>query len=79
MKQYDITITENAIHNMMNTYIEHKKIMMDLENDFDEYELYEDGNYNYHRGCYETAESYMRLLEICPTCNYIMDKLYESK
>ena len=54
--------------------------MIDLEDesDFDEDELNVDINYNYHRGCCETAELCMKLLGICPTCNYIMDKLYEK-
>ena len=75
MKTYDITLTENAIHNMMDTYVEHKRMMMEYENDGET----EDSEYTFHQGCCETAECWMRLLEISPSCNYITEKLWNNE
>lgn len=69
-------ITRNALENMLMSYVDHKKIMISMEEDHgDEEGLYEDGDYNYHRGCCETAESWMEAVGVSPQCNYIMGKL----
>lgn len=71
-------ITRNVLENMMIVYVDHKKAMIDMENDHgDEEGLYEDADYNFHKGCCETAESWMRAIGVSPQCNFITDKLYE--
>ena len=58
-------------------YVDHKKTMIDMENDHgDEEGLYEDSDYNFHKGCCETAESWMRAIGVSPQCNFITEKLY---
>lgn len=69
-------ITRNAIDNMILIYVDHKKIMNEYENEHDEEELYEDANYNFHRGCCEMAENWMRVVGVSPKCNFIMERLY---
>lgn len=70
-------ITKNVLENMMMMYVDHKKIMIDMENDHgDEEGLYEDAAYNFHRGCCEMAESWMRVIGVSPQCNFITEKLY---
>lgn len=71
MKEYNVTITENAIHNLMDSYVDHKKMTTEYEIEGDT----ENPEYTFHKGCCETAESYMRILGVCPTCDYITDKL----
>lgn len=75
MKTYNVELTDNAIHNMMDSYVEHKKQMFLYEED-DETESVE---YTFHQGCCETAESWMRLIGISPSCNYITEKLYGNE
>ena len=41
----------------------------------DEEGLYEDGDYNFRRGCCETAEKWMEAIGVSPQCNFIMEKL----
>lgn len=71
-------ITKNMLENMMTIYVDHKKTMIDLENECEnsEEELYENSDYNFHRGCCETAESWMRAIGVSPQCNFITEKLY---
>lgn len=71
-------ITKNMLENMMRIYVDHKKMMIDLENECEnsEEELYENADYNFHRGCCETAESWMRAIGVSPQCNFITEKLY---
>lgn len=69
-------ITKNVLENMMSVYVDHKRMMIEMENEHeDEEELYEDADYNFHRGCCETAESWMRAVGVSPQCNFIMEKL----
>lgn len=69
-------ITKNALENMMMVYVDHKKMIIDMEKAHgDEEDLYEDGGYNFHKGCCETAESWMRAIGVSPQCNFIMEKL----
>lgn len=43
-------ITRNILENMMMVYVDHKKTMMDMENDHgDEEGLYKDADYNFHK------------------------------
>lgn len=70
-------ITKNVIENLMLAYIEHKQIMNEIENECDEDLLFEDANYNFHRGCCETAESWMRAVEVSPKSNFIIERLYK--
>lgn len=79
MKTYKFTLTENAIHNLMNSYVDHKKAIMDIEEENSEEEMFEDIDYNFHAGCCETAEAYMRVLGVSPTCEYIMKRLSDVK
>lgn len=68
-------ITKNVIENMMLTYVDHKKIVNEYQNEYNENELYEDGNYNFHLGCCETAENWMRAIGVSPQCDFIIDRL----
>ena len=68
-------ITRNALENMMITYVNHKKMMMKYEND-DDFELEENPEYFFYKGCCETEESWMRGIGVSPQCNFIMEKLY---
>lgn len=65
----------NAIENMMMVYIDHKKILNEYELEMDEREMEEDANYNFHRGCCETAETWMRAVGVSPDCNFIQERL----
>lgn len=70
-------ITKNVIENMMLVYVDHKNMMIDLENEHEDEEgLYDDADYNFHRGCCETAESWMRAIGVSSQCNFIMEKLH---
>lgn len=78
-------ITKNALENLMITYAEHKKAMIEYEKDYDsacdrfygesdkEYE--NNPEYMFHKGCCETAEDWMRSIGVSPQCNFIMDRL----
>lgn len=66
-------ISRNVIENMMMEYINHKKILNEYEYEMDAME--EDANYNFHRGCCETAETWMRAIGVSPNCNFIQEKL----
>lgn len=68
-------ISRNIIENMMMVYIDHKKILNEYEFETDEREMEEDANYNFHRGCCETAESWMRAVGVSPNCNFIQERL----
>lgn len=69
-------ISRNEIENMMLVYIEHKQILNEYESEMDEIEMEEDTEYNFHRGCCETAESWMRAIGVSPNCNFIQERLY---
>ena len=68
-------ISRNAIENMMITYIDHKKMLNEYESEIDERELEDSADYNFHRGCCETAESWMRAVGVSPNCNFIQERL----
>ena len=68
-------ISRNAIENMMITYIDHKKMLNEYELEMDERELEDNADYNFHRGCCETAESWMRAVGVSPNCNFIQERL----
>lgn len=75
-KTYKVELTDDAIKNMMDIYIDHKKMVVEMENEHsDEEGLYEDADYNFHKGCCETAECWMRLIGISPSCNYITENI----
>lgn len=71
-------ISRNVIENMMIAYIDHKKILNEYESEMDEREMEEDANYNFHSGCCETAESWMRAIGVSPDCNFIQERLYSE-
>ena len=71
-------ISRNEIENMMLVYIEHKQILNEYESEMDEREMEEDTEYNFHRGCCETAESWMRTIGVSPNCNFIQERLYSK-
>lgn len=68
-------ISRNVIENMMMVYIDHKKILNEYESEMDEKEMEEDTNYNFHKGCCETAENWMRAVGVSPNCNFISERL----
>lgn len=68
-------ISKNVIENMMLEYINHKQILNEYESEMDEREMEEDANYNFHRGCCETAEIWMRAVGVSPDCNFIQGRL----
>lgn len=68
-------ISRNVIENMMLVYIDHKKILNEYESEMNEREMEEDTEYNFHRGCCETAESWMRAIGVSPNCNFIQERL----
>lgn len=68
-------ISRNAIEIMMIAYIDHKKILNEYESEMDERELEDNADYNFHRGCCETAESWMRAIGVSPNCNFIQERL----
>lgn len=69
-------ITNNVLKNMMMAYVDYKKMLIDMENAHgDEEGLYEDGAYNFHKGCCEMAETWMRAIGVSPQCNFIMERL----
>lgn len=68
-------ISKNAIENMMLAYIDHKQILIEYESEMDEQEMEEDENYNFHKGCCETAECWMRAIGVSPDCEFIIERL----
>ena len=68
-------INKNVIENMMLVYIDHKKILNGYKSEMEEREMEEDANYNFHRGCGETAETWMRAVGVSPDCNFIQERL----
>lgn len=68
-------INKNVIENMMLVYIDHKKILNGYKSEMKEREIEEDANYNFHRGCCETAETWMRAVGVSPACNFIQERL----
>lgn len=65
-------ITKNVLENLMLTYVDHKKMMIEYEEN-SEYE--ENPEYMFHKGCCETAEEWMRSVGVSPQCNFITDRL----
>ena len=68
-------ISKNAIENMMLAYIDHKQILNEYESEMDEQEMEEDANYNFHKGCCETAECWMRSIGVSPDCEFVRERL----
>lgn len=68
-------INKTVIENMMTIYIDHKKILNEYESEMDERELEDNADYNFHRGCCETAESWMRAVGVSPNCEFISERL----
>ena len=64
----DMTITANAIDNLLDSYADHKAMMKIFENevDFDIDKLENDMEYMYHRGFCEAAERWMKCAGISP-------------
>ena len=52
------------------------KVTNEYEDEFNEIELDENGNYNFHKGCCETSEIWMKAIGVSPQCNFIIDRLY---
>lgn len=77
MEGTEMETTKNAVENMMLAYVNHKQIMNEIENECPEDLLLEDASYNFHRGCCETAESWMRAVGVSPECNFIIERLYK--
>ena len=72
---YIMGINKNVIENMVLVYIDHKKILNGYKSEMEEREMEEDANYNFHRGCCETAETWMRAVGVSPDCNFIQERL----
>lgn len=70
-------ITKNIIENMMITYVDHKKMMMEYEKEQEEFKLEENPEYLFHKGCCETSEQWMRAIGVSPQCNFVTERLYE--
>ena len=68
-------ISKNALENMMMIYIHHKQILKEFDSEMDEKEIEEDAGYQFHKGCCETAESWMRAVGISPNCDFIQERL----
>lgn len=68
-------INKTVIENMMTVYIDHKKILNEYESETDEKELEDNADYNFHRGCCETAETWMRAIGVSPNCEFILERL----
>lgn len=68
-------ISKNAIENMMLAYIDHKQILIEYESEMDEQEMEEDADYNFHKGCCETAECWMRAIGVSPNCEFVRERL----
>lgn len=68
-------INKTVIKNMMTIYIDHKKILNEYESETDEKELEDNADYNFHRGCCETAETWMRVIGVSPNCEFILERL----
>lgn len=68
-------ISKNTIENMMLAYIDHKQILIEYESEMDEQEMEEDADYNFHKGCCETAECWMRAIGVSPDCEFVRERL----
>lgn len=68
-------INKTVIKNMMTIYIDHKKILNEYESETDERELEDNADYNFHKGCCETAETWMRAVGVSPNCEFISERL----
>lgn len=80
----DMTITGNAIENLLDSYVDHKVMMKTYEDEvaFDEcrvrlHKLENNAEYMYHRGCCETAESWIRCIGISPS-SPIIEKMIKD-
>ena len=74
MKEFNFTVPEITIRNLITVYAEHKLVCEKYETDDTEY----DADYDYHLGrCYE-AETWMQALGISPDSNYVHD-IYEKE
>lgn len=64
----DMTITGNAIENLLDSYADHKAMMKTYEDevDFDVDKLENDAEYMYHRGFCESSKQWMKCLGISP-------------
>lgn len=74
MKEFNFTVPETTLRNLITVYADHKLVCKKYETDDTEY----DADYDYHLGrCYE-AETWMRALGISPDSDYVHD-IYEKE
>jgi hypothetical protein len=75
----DVTITANAIENLLNSYADHKSVMKvyEEENNVDIKKLENDAEYMYHRGFCEAYERWIESVGISPNSPAI-EKMVED-
>lgn len=77
----NLTITENSVINLINTYANHKIQMEEylIENDYDGDMLYDNADYQFHLACCETAEDWMRNIGISPASNFVQQIIEKER
>lgn len=75
----EFKITENAVKNLITTYADHYLMCEELENEIDEDDLYDDADYSHHSACCATAEDWMRVIEIHPESNFVIDIINKER
>lgn len=75
----DMTITANAIENLLNSYADHKAMMKTYEEEaeFDIDKLENDEEYMYHRGFCESSERWIRCIGLSPE-SPIVEKMIQE-
>jgi hypothetical protein len=75
----DMTITANAIENLLDSYADHKAMMKIYEEevDFDIDKLANDMEYMYHRGFCESSERWIKCLGMSPESPVIEKMIQE--
>lgn len=74
MKEFNFTVPETTIRNLITVYAGHKLVCEKYETDDTEY----NADYDYHLGNCYAAETWMRALGISPDSNYVYD-IYEME
>lgn len=80
MKITQHNISNYALKNLISSYVTHKRQMelYEIEYEDDMFVLEENGEYMFHKGCVETAESFMNSIGVSPSSNYVMDMYREE-
>lgn len=80
LEDMNMEISRNVVENMMMTYVDHKKMMIEYEKELEEndgeYDFEDNAEYMFHKGCCETTESWLRAIGVSPQCNFITENLY---